>query len=214
MYWNVLWHFDSAHKLIRWKLIVHVCFDGFSCLITHCRCCDNNRARLYGDFLRRAPKPIICQQGQDVIIEWRMFLLLSSCWREEGIITESSVHNCWVERECLCRHSVFLCKVIWWNKKKMALFCLHYIFLPKISKCLGEIVDQMNQRPVSTEHNKSPLQLWTSGLLQNINSQHTALTVDEMEQYGTMTVSMVWTLINQPQWVMKVTRYNLLLHQP
>ena len=30
----------------------------------------------------------------------------------------------------------------------------------------------------------SPLQLWTSGMLQNINSQHTALTVDEMEQYG------------------------------
>ena len=42
----------------------------------------------------------------------------------------------------------------------------------------------MNQRPVSTEHNMSPLQLWTSGMLQNINSQHTALTVDEREQYG------------------------------
>ena len=37
---------------------------------------------------------------------------------------------------------------------------------------------------MSTEHNMSPLQLWTSGMLQNINSQHTALTVDEMEQYG------------------------------
>ena len=42
----------------------------------------------------------------------------------------------------------------------------------------------MNQRPVSTEHNMSPLQLWMSGTLQNINSQNTALTVDEMEQYG------------------------------
>ena len=41
---NSLWHFDSAHKLIRWKLIVHVCIDGFSRLITHCRCCDNNKA--------------------------------------------------------------------------------------------------------------------------------------------------------------------------
>ena len=27
---NSLWHFDSAHKLIRWRLIVHVCIDGFS----------------------------------------------------------------------------------------------------------------------------------------------------------------------------------------
>lgn len=41
---NSLWHFDSAHKLIRWKLIVHVCIDGFSRLITYCRCCDNNKA--------------------------------------------------------------------------------------------------------------------------------------------------------------------------
>jgi len=30
----------------------------------------------------------------------------------------------------------------------------------------------------------SPLQLWTRGMLENINSQHTALTVDEMEQCG------------------------------
>ena len=66
------------------------------------------------------------------------------------------------------------------------LFCLHYIYLTRINKFLHlqEFVDQMNQRPVSTEHNMSPLQLWTSGMLQNINSQHTALTVDEMEQYG------------------------------
>ena len=64
------------------------------------------------------------------------------------------------------------------------MFCLHYIDLPRINKSLQEFVDQMNQRPVSTKHNMSPLQLWTSGVLQNINSQHTALTVDEMEQYG------------------------------
>ena len=42
----------------------------------------------------------------------------------------------------------------------------------------------MNLRSVSTEHNMSLLQLWTSGMLQNINSQHTVLTVCEMEQYG------------------------------
>ena len=36
-------HCDSAHKLVRWKLIVHVCIDGFSCLITLCMCCDSNK---------------------------------------------------------------------------------------------------------------------------------------------------------------------------
>ena len=67
---------------------------------------------------------------------------------------------------------------------ELHLFCLHYICLPRINKSLEEFVDQMNQRPVSVDHNVSPLQLWMSGMLQNINSQHTALTVDEMEQYG------------------------------
>ena len=61
---------------------------------------------------------------------------------------------------------------------ELHLFCLHYIYLPRINKSFKDFGDQMNQWPVS------PLQLWTSGMLQNINSQHTALTVDEMEQYG------------------------------
>lgn len=49
---------------------------------------------------------------------------------------------------------------------------------------LEEFVAQMNNRPVSTEQNNSPVQLWTSGMLLNINSNHTALTEGELEQYG------------------------------
>ena len=30
---NSLWHIDSNHKLIRWRLITHVCVDGYSRLI-------------------------------------------------------------------------------------------------------------------------------------------------------------------------------------
>ena len=49
-------------------------------------------------------------------------------------------------------------------------FCLHHIFLPRFNRSLKELVEQRIERPVSTEHNMSPLQLWTSGMLQNINS--------------------------------------------
>lgn len=42
---------------------------------------------------------------------------------------------------------------------ELHLFCLHYIYLPRINKSLEEFVDQMNQRPVSIEHNMSPPQL-------------------------------------------------------
>lgn len=81
---NSLWHFDSAHKLIRWKLIVHVCIDGFSRLITHCRCATITKLRLYWDVLRRAQAPMGCHQEQDVIIGWRIFLSHSWCWKEEA----------------------------------------------------------------------------------------------------------------------------------
>ncbi len=41
---NSLWHIDSAHKLIRWKLIVHVCIDGKTRLIIYCVCKSDNKA--------------------------------------------------------------------------------------------------------------------------------------------------------------------------
>ena len=67
---------------------------------------------------------------------------------------------------------------------ELHLYCLHQIYLPRINRSLEEFVGQMNNRPVSTEHNNSPVQLWTSGMLLNINSNHTALTEGEIEQYG------------------------------
>ena len=42
----------------------------------------------------------------------------------------------------------------------------------------------MNNRPVSSEQNNFPIQLWTSGMLLNINTNHTALAEVELDQYG------------------------------
>ena len=41
---NSLWHIDSAHKLIKYKLVVHVCIDGKTRLLVYCVCCNNNKA--------------------------------------------------------------------------------------------------------------------------------------------------------------------------
>ena len=43
-YPNYLWHLEGNHKLIRWRLVVHHCIDGFSRLITFCRCSTNNES--------------------------------------------------------------------------------------------------------------------------------------------------------------------------
>ena len=41
---NALWHIDGNHKLIRYRMVVHVCVDGFSRLIIYAHCANNNKA--------------------------------------------------------------------------------------------------------------------------------------------------------------------------
>ena len=41
---HFLWHIDTNHKLIRWKLIIHAAIDGFSRNIVYLECFNNNRA--------------------------------------------------------------------------------------------------------------------------------------------------------------------------
>ena len=41
---NYVWHIDGTHKLIRWKFVTHAAIDGFSRLITFCKCSTNNKS--------------------------------------------------------------------------------------------------------------------------------------------------------------------------
>ena len=41
---NALWHIDGNHKLICYRLVIHVCVDGFSRLLVYAHCACNNRA--------------------------------------------------------------------------------------------------------------------------------------------------------------------------
>lgn len=44
------------------------------------------------------------------------------------------------------------------------LFCLHYIFLPRINDALEAFMNAWNHHPVSSEGNLTPIQLWISAL--------------------------------------------------
>ena len=45
------------------------------------------------------------------------------------------------------------------------LFALHYVFLPRINKNMDICRESYNKAPLSTERNKSPEQLWLTGML-------------------------------------------------
>ena len=44
------------------------------------------------------------------------------------------------------------------------LFCLHFVFLPRINAQLDQFASAWNNHPIRTENGLSPLQLWTRGL--------------------------------------------------
>lgn len=51
-----LWHFDGHHSLIRWKIVIHGCIDGFSRRIIFLRRNSNNLADTVLDLLQAVQK--------------------------------------------------------------------------------------------------------------------------------------------------------------
>jgi hypothetical protein len=41
---NCLWHIDTNHKLISWRMVIHGCVDGYSRTIIYLKCATNNLA--------------------------------------------------------------------------------------------------------------------------------------------------------------------------
>jgi len=58
---------------------------------------------------------------------------------------------------------------------ELRLYVLHYVFAPRINKALSEFKDAWNPHAIRTQHNKSPFQLFTAGLLLLRHSGHTAM---------------------------------------
>lgn len=106
-----------------------------------------------------------CDYGMENVLV-AQFMLERRGLDRGSIITGSSVRNCRVERAhrdvyagVLCFYAKLFDKMdktdILDPFNELHLCCLHYIYFPRINKSLEEFVNQMNHRPVSTEHNVS-----------------------------------------------------------
>ena len=173
---NSVWHLDSNHKLIRWRLIIHGAIDGFSRKILYLHCANNNKACTAVEQFSEAvckltlPDKVRTDEGSENVDVWRYMLFYNN---EEAscILTCSSTHNVRIKR--LWR-DVYRCVTQMFSESltkleeagildplnEVDLFCTHYVFIPLINRKLEQFLQSWNCHTLSSEHNMTPEQLY------------------------------------------------------
>lgn len=187
-YPNYLWHLDGNHKLIRWRMVVHACIDGFSRLIIYLSCQNNNLASTVYSLFQRGvsahglPKKIRTDHGMENVHVAR-YMLQHRGTNRGSVLTGRSVHNVRVERLHRDVYSGVLCHyALLFNfmeeehlldiDNEQHLLALQLVFIPQINKSLEEFVKQWNSHPVSSAGHQSPEQMFIAGSLNAASDQH------------------------------------------
>lgn len=165
---NSVWHIDSHHKSIRWRFIIHASIDGFSRTVTYIRCANNfAQTVLEREGVTRfgLPDRIRSNHGGENVDVWR-YMIASHNNDLSCIITGSSTHNEQVER-LWCDVHCSVAKVfselfercgILDPLNEVDIYCLHYIFLPRVNRPLEEFHESWNDHSLSTAGNLTPNQ--------------------------------------------------------
>lgn len=164
---NLLWHIDSHHKLIHWKLIIHGGIDGYLRLIVYLKCNNNNKSETVLSHFYEAtekfgiPNRVRGDRGGENIkvAEWMI--------RQKGInrgsyIGGKSVHNQRIER--LWRDAYRIVAALFASNfyfleenhnlnidNHIHMFALHYIFIPRINSALDIFSQSWNYHSLITK---------------------------------------------------------------
>ena len=158
---------DGNHKLIKYRFVVHGAIDGFSRLITYLRCSDNNRAStgldcfLDGVSEYGMPARIRTDKGGENVDIWQYMVDIRG-ENNHPYLAGSSVHNCRIERLWRdVRSSVLSTYLAVFNtlegenvldpNNETDLFCLHFIFVPRINEALKLFQQAWNSHSLSSE---------------------------------------------------------------
>ena len=185
---NALWHIDGHMSLNRWGFTIHGGIDGYSRLITYLHCALNNRSETAAEQFLKAgsrfgfPSRVRSDHGGENFVI-AQFMLLFRGMNRGSIITGRSTHNQRIERlwrdvfeKCICMY-YFLFYYLEDNdildpSNPEHIFSLHYVYQPWINASLKDFQEMWNHHSLSSANNRSPIQLWMLGMLNNASSAY------------------------------------------
>ena len=194
---------DGHHKLIRWRFVTHCGIDRYSRMVVYLKCSLNNRSStVYSLFLGAVnqyglPSRVRSDQGRE---NYRVaqHMIEHRGAERRSMITGSSVHNQRIERFWRDLHYAVtnLFYRLFYHMEhinlldpanELHLYALHYVYIPRIYSALSQFRAGWNNHRIRTEHNLSPEQLFTAGVLRLQRSGLVALDFLERveENYGT-----------------------------
>lgn len=170
-----VWHIDGWHKLIKYGFVVHAGIDGNSKCVIFIHCSDNNESITVLNCFKRACREhgvVPCQVrsdrgGENVLVCSFMMTVYgedANCFLAKCSSFNQRIERLWRDARSSTLETY---RLLFFHFESLGLdvqniyhmFVLHYLFKDRINESLLQFKNSWNNHGVSTENNKSPLQL-------------------------------------------------------